>query len=101
VAAPHARCDSYVLSRARSGGGIEAALCERESFGKVAIWEHPSSTGARHDTPKKVWPYTVVLSAGALAITGLVLWRAGVFDRPDATTTSVWVANPKQMGLSF
>ena len=103
LAAPHARCDSYVLSRARSGGGIEAALCERESCGKLVIWEHPSvaSAGAVHDTTKKVWPYAVALSAGALAITGLVLWRAGVFDRPDATTTSVWVANPKQMGLSF
>jgi hypothetical protein len=101
VAAPHARCDSYVLARARSGGGIEAALCERDSCGQLVIWEHPSNAGAVHDTPKKIWPYAAALSASALAITGLVLWRAGVFDRPDATTTSVWVANPKQMGLSF
>ena len=101
VPAAHARCDSYVLSRARSGGGIEAAVCERESCGKVVIWEHPGSPAAVHDAPKKLWPYTVALSAGALAVTGLVLWRAGVFDRPDASSTSVWVANPKQMGLSF
>jgi hypothetical protein len=101
VPAPHARCDSYVLARARSGGGIEAALCERESCGNVVIWEHPSSPTAVHDAPKKIWPYTVALSAGALALTGLVLWRAGVFNRSDAATTSIWVANPKQMGLSF
>jgi len=101
LAAPHARCDSYVLARARSGGGIEAALCERESCGQLVIWERTSSASAVRDTPKKIWPYAVALSAGALAVTGLVLWRAGVFDRADATTTSVWVANPKQMGLSF
>jgi hypothetical protein len=100
VPAPHARCDSYVLARARSGGGIEAAQCERDSCGQVVIWEHPS-VAAAHERPKKVWPYAVAISASALAVTGLVLWRAGVFDREGASTTSVWVANPKQMGLSF
>ncbi|HEY3666545.1 MAG TPA: hypothetical protein VGL19_11115 [Polyangiaceae bacterium] len=99
--APHARCESYVLARARSGGGIEAALCERESCGQVVIWEHPSARDTAHPAAKRVWPYALALSAGALAVTGLVLWRAGVFDRPEATTTSVWVANPKQMALSF
>jgi hypothetical protein len=101
VPAPHARCESYVLARARSGGGIEAALCERESCGQVVIWERASARDTAHPAAKRVWPYALALSAGALAVTGLVLWRAGVFDRPEAATTSVWVANPKQMGLSF
>jgi hypothetical protein len=103
VPAPHARCDSYVLARARAGGGIEAALCERSSCGNVLIWEHAPSAAAAHSEPRKLWPYAVAASAGVLVATGLVLWRAGVFGRSDAGTTSSWVLNPKQsqMGLSF
>jgi hypothetical protein len=104
VPAPHARCDSYVLARARSGGGIEAALCERDSCGSVVIWQHAASPTSAHPIAKRaIWPYAVAVSAGALAITGFVLWRAGVFDRPAATTTTGWVydGEQKQMGLHF
>jgi hypothetical protein len=103
VAAAHARCASYVLARARAGGGIEAALCEREQCGNVVIWERAHAATSAHESKKKLWPYAVSIAAAALAVTGVVLWRAGVFDRNGAGTTSVWVLNPqqKQMGLRF
>ena len=107
VPAPHARCESYVLARARPGGGIEAALCDRQSCGKVVLWEHSSTSRAGTSLAlgerKTIWPYAIAGAAGAIVITGLVLWRTGAFDRPEATTSETWVFNgqKKQMGLSF
>ncbi len=104
VGAPHARCNSYVLARPRAAGGIEAALCEREACGRIVIWERAAparSSGASADK-RHVWPYAVAITASALAITGVVLWRAGVFDRPAASTSEVWEWNgQKPMSLRF
>ena len=102
VPAAHARCESYVLARARLGG-IEAALCERERCGKVVIWEHAQEATASASASKKtIWPYAIAASAGALVVTSLVLWRTGVFDQSNPTTREVWVFNgQKQMGLGF
>ncbi|HKO52535.1 MAG TPA: hypothetical protein VJV79_32730 [Polyangiaceae bacterium] len=102
VPAPHARCDSYVLARAREGG-IEAALCDRERCGQVVIWRHPAAAPQTEPTSEKtIWPYAIAASAGALVITGLALWSSGVFDRSDPTSREIWVFNgQKQMGLSF
>ncbi len=103
VPATHARCESYVLARARLGGGIEAALCERTSCGNVVIWEHAGTPATHAESKKVIWPYAVAIGAGALAVTGLVLWRTGAFDRPGAPTVTSVVYNPKQsqMGLRF
>lgn len=104
IPAAHARCESYVLARARPGGGIEAALCERERCGSVVTWEHSGGDrGAPSGASKKsVWPYAIAATAGALAITSVALWRAGVFDRTDPASREVWVFNgQKQMGLGF
>ncbi|MET0790181.1 MAG: hypothetical protein ABW061_01555, partial [Polyangiaceae bacterium] len=87
VPAPHARCESYVLARAHPSGGIEAAVCERQTCGSIVIWER-AKAGASSVAPadkKRVWPYAVAVAAGALAVTGVVLWRTGVFDRPQAS----------------
>jgi len=103
VPAPNARCESYVLARARANG-IEASLCERERCGNVVIWQHPQESAAPAASTKKTfWPYAIAASAGALAITGIALWRAGVFDHPEPTSHEVWVFNgqKQQMGLSF
>jgi hypothetical protein len=102
VPAAHARCQSYVLARA-SESGIEAALCERERCGKVVSWARAHDGVARRAPSKTtLWPYAIAASAGAIVITGVVLWQTGVFDRPQPTTREVWVFNgPQQMGLSF
>jgi hypothetical protein len=106
IAAPHARCQSYVLAQARAGGGIDAALCERDTCGKVVIWEHVAAGAAGAPVAERGWPrwatYTVVTSAGVLA-TGVVLWRAGVFDRPAPHTTPVliYMGQEKPMGFRF
>ena len=91
--APHARCASYVLARPRSAGGVEIAVCERDSCGPITIWERAGKSApaqARADK-RQLWPYAVVITAGALALTGVALWRAGVFDRPAASTKENWV----------
>ena len=104
IAAAHARCESYVLARPHPGGGIEAALCEREQCGKVVIWEHVHGASPSAASSKKpIWPYAIAASAGALALTGIALWRAGVFDRGEPNSRETWVFNgqQKQMSLSF
>jgi len=102
IAAPHARCESYVLARARVGG-IEAALCERERCGNVVIWEHRQTEAPAASPPKKqLWPYAIAASVGALAVTSIALWRAGVFDRGEPSSHEVWVwSGQKQMALGF
>ena len=102
LAAPHARCQSYVLARARSGGGIEAAVCERELCGKVAVWERAVAQSRPSDDRKRtVLPYAIAVSAGVLAITGVVLWQAGVFDRRQPQATEAWVFNGQQKPMGF
>ena len=107
VPAAHARCASYVLARARPSGGIDAALCERESCGQVVTFRHAvASAPAASASSEGGWPrwatYTALASASVLA-TGLVLWRAGVFDRaPGQTTTRfVYMGQEKPMGFRF
>ena len=102
VAAANARCDSYVLARARPGG-IEAAQCESEHCGNVVIWEHPQVAAATAPAAKKtIWPYAIAATAGALVVGSIVLWRAGAFDQANPSTREVWVFNgQKQMGLGF
>jgi hypothetical protein len=106
VPAPNARCESYVLARAHPGGGIDAALCERTTCGAVVIWDQTKVRLAAPPTAERTWPpwatYTIVASAGAIA-TGLILWRAGVFDRPAQRTTTnlVYDGQVKPMGFRF
>jgi hypothetical protein len=102
IAAPHARCESYVLARAREGG-IEVALCERALCENVVIWEHrQEAVTATSRSKKPLWPYAVAASVGALAVTSLALWRAGVFEHSEPSSHEVWVFNgQKQMGTGF
>jgi len=103
IAAAHARCESYVLARAHPGGGIEAALCERERCGQIVIWEHARGGMTQEAASKRpIWPYAVAASVAALAVTSVALWRAGVFDHPEPSSREVWVfSGQKQMGLGF
>ena len=68
--------------------------------------EHPGQPlpviGDEHKKP--IWPYAVAATAGALVITGLVLWRAGAFERNEGATQQVWTYSgpePKPMGFRF
>jgi hypothetical protein len=101
VAAPRARCASYVLARGRVGGGIEAALCERELCGKLVVFKYSApAAAADHGWPR--WATYTAVAAGVVA-TGLVLWRAGAFDRPQPSTTTVvtYMGQAKPMGFRF
>jgi hypothetical protein len=106
VAAPHARCESYVLARASAGGGIDAALCERAVCGNALVFRHGLAGAVPSVVVEHGWPrwatYTAVAAAGVVA-TGIVLWRAGAFDRPGAHTTEVvtYMGQEKPMGFRF
>ena len=106
VAAARARCESYVLARAHPGGGIDAALCEREACGSVVTFRHLSASVGAGTAAEGHWPrwrtYTLVAAAGVVA-TGLALWQAGVFDRPagHTTTTFLYAGQVKPMGFRF
>jgi hypothetical protein len=100
--APHARCDSYVLARARAAGGIEAAVCERAVCGQLVIWQRASASPVLATDRRHVWPYALAVTAGVLAATAVVLWRTGAFDRPERATSEAWVYNgQKPMGFRF
>ncbi|HEX3775187.1 MAG TPA: hypothetical protein VHV51_12025 [Polyangiaceae bacterium] len=104
--APRVRCESYVLARQHAGGGIEAALCSKESCGNVVIYQYVPARAGVTVTSERTWPrwatYTIVAAAGARA-TGVVLWRAGVFDKPAPQTSTVWtyMGQEKPMGFRF
>ena len=102
VAPPHARCENFVLARSRSGGGIEAALCERATCEPIVSWNPRASVAHAAAQKKPAWPYLLATSAGALAITGVVLWRAGAFDRAAPPSKEVWVWSGQQaLGVRF
>jgi hypothetical protein len=108
IPAPHARCDSYVVARALAGAnrGIEAALCERERCGDLATYRRAAVPvrASSNERQKTYWPYAVAAGAGALAITGIVLWRAGAFDRGDGGTRETWTysgPSPQPLGFRF
>ncbi len=107
IPAAHARCESYVLARARAGGGIDAALCERAVCGKIVIFQAtpPGATTATTATAEHGWPRWATYGAIAAGVvtTGIVLWRVGVFDRPAARTTQtlIYMGQEKPMGFRF
>ena len=88
-ASARTRCESYVLAAAHAGGGIEAALCERNVCGKVVIFQRSPHVAAAASSSERTWPrwatYSLVAAGGVLA-TGVVLWRAGVLDRKQPGT---------------
>ena len=67
------------------------------------IWESANERAELAPTKKKtIWPYAVAASVGALAVTSIALWRAGVFDRAEPASREVWIWNgQKQMALGF
>jgi hypothetical protein len=95
----HTRCESYVLARAHDGGGVEIALCDRARCGAVAIFSRtnarPSSGGWPH------WATYGLAASAAVVTTGLILWRVGVFDRPEPHTTSTFIYAGQESPLGF
>lgn len=78
------RCASWVIARPAPGGGLELAHCERSQCGPLRPWQQATDRGADQGaTPvassARAWPF-VAAGLGAAALTGLILWQAGVFQ---------------------
>lgn len=104
IASERTRCESYVLARAHAGGGVEAALCERNVCGKVVIFQrnaHPAAAASRSERTWPAWATYTLVGAGGVLATGLVLWRAGVFDRKEPGTTVELTYMGQQKPSSF
>jgi hypothetical protein len=89
------RCARWAVARPAKGGGIEIAECRHARCSAFTEWrasmgrfyEGPPQEPRPADAPP-VLPW-VIASVGAAALTGLVLWQAGVFDGPGEPRT-VW-----------
>jgi hypothetical protein len=92
VAAPHARCESYVLARPHPGGGIDVALCQRDSCAEPSIWKALATTTPPAGPPSP-WPrWAAYATATAMVVgTGILIWRSGAFDKPEPNTQTSWV----------
>ena len=98
VAAKDVRCGTWLAGDARSADVLRIAVCEASACGtwiEVRALDRdrgPTVPPVRHGFP--AWATWTLVTAGALATTGLILWGAGVFDpRP---TTVQFVQGPVQ-----
>ncbi|HEY2410104.1 MAG TPA: hypothetical protein VGI10_29070 [Polyangiaceae bacterium] len=91
VAAPRARCLSYVLARPHEGGGIDVALCQRDQCSETSVWKALPAAATVEVGSR--WPrWATYATASAMAVgTVLLIWRSGVFDKPEPRTDTHWV----------
>ena len=86
VVAPDVRCGTWLAGDARSKDVLRVAVCEGARCGtwiEVRRWDRDRNGSGppplvHHGFP--AWAAWTLVTAGALATTGLVLWGAGVFE---------------------
>lgn len=94
LAPPDAECGAWAVAQAAEGGGVDVATCHGASCGPLLPWEKSFGrdyTGPAQIVPKPPgtpWTVYVLAGVGALALTGLVLWRAGTFESPAPGQTT-------------
>lgn len=96
--APDVRCARWAVARPAPHGGVELALCERADCGPLRAWRplaagrdaHPAATT---DRSLGAWPF-VGAGAGVLALTGFILWQAGVFHEEREPETLWRIQGP-------
>lgn len=104
--APGVRCPRWAAARVSPSGGLAIAECSRS---RCAAWQLAGGP-ARDEDPRAgvaaeagAWPSWATWSlvgAGALVATGLVLWRAGAFER-DAPATEFVFTGPSAAAYRF
>jgi hypothetical protein len=104
--APGVRCPAWAVAHARPGG-LELALCRADH---CAPWQthstQPSAPPtdaagvADHAEHMPAWLTWGAVGLGAAASTVLVLWQAGVFDRPAPATEFVFTG-PSAAAVRF
>lgn len=105
-AAPGVRCPVWAVAHTRAGY-LELALCRADrcerwqSHGSAA--RGPTTTEPLYAEPSgrlPAWLTWGALGLGAAAGTALVLWQAGVFDRPSPATEFVFTG-PSAAAVRF
>jgi hypothetical protein len=94
IAEPPTRCERWAVARPAAGGGVEVASCERARCGPLLAWSR--GYGAIYEGPPQpppatgfpTWAALTLAGAGAVAVAGIVAWRAGVFDEPAPAGTT-------------
>jgi len=85
VAAAGVRCTAWAVASQFPDGSLQIAQC---NMSRCTSWEavrmdEAQPTAAQHDatsTSMSPWLKWSLISAGSLALTGVVLWQSGVFD---------------------
>jgi len=103
VLAAATRCERWAVARPHGAAAIEIALCAGARCGNLQRWPVPSDAssapaGTVSERSWPIWAPYALVGAAALAGTGIVLWRLGVFDR-DAPEPRVMFSGPA--ALSF
>jgi hypothetical protein len=104
--APGVRCPAWAVAHPHAGG-LELALCRAE---RCEPWQtHSASSNVPQTDAASVadptaavpaWLTWGALGLGAAASTALVLWQAGVFDRPAPATEFVFTG-PSTAAVRF
>jgi hypothetical protein len=105
--APGVRCERWAVARPSLLGGVDLAEC---AGSRCEPWRPVGATrseapAARHDAQpeRSGWPSWAtwgLIGASALATTGIVLWRAGAFER-DTPGTEFVFTGPSAPALRF
>jgi hypothetical protein len=94
LAPPDTACDAWAVAEPADGGGVLVATCHQASCGPLLPWEKSfgrAFAGPAQIVPKPPgtsWTVYVLAGVGALAVTGLVLWRTGTFESPAPGQTT-------------
>jgi hypothetical protein len=98
--APGVACEHWAAARPGTFGGVEVSLCEASRCARweaSPAWRGPSTAFAAaapgvSDEARR-WPGWLtwgLVGIGAGAITGVILWQAGAFDRSAQATEYVF-----------
>jgi hypothetical protein len=98
--APGVACAHWAVARPSSFGGIEVSRCEASRCGRwepLPVLRAPSAafagTAAGVSDETRPWPAWLtwgLIGVGAGAVSGVILWQAGAFDRPAPATEYVF-----------
>jgi hypothetical protein len=102
------RCGRWAVARPSLRGGVDVAECagsQCEAWQRAGVVQNDVAAGALDAmaTARDGWPGWAtwsLIGAGALAVTGVVLWQVGAFER-DAPSTEFVFTGPSAAAYRF
>jgi len=100
VLAPRAaQCRTWAVARRTGARSIEIATCRGNRCGSLLPWRRGDGedfSGPPQPAPNRSLPAWAFVAAGlgAAALTGTILWQAGVFDEPEPARDRVVFSGP-------